>query len=91
VPADFAVTVHLLQLVIVKGFANVSNRSVVREFITADYQHFGVEVIKVFFGTVVSSVAAIIQKLTVELEGSGKGLLGESGFVHEFSIGQFGG
>jgi hypothetical protein len=27
----------------------------------------------------------------VELEGSGKGLLGESGFVHEFSIGQFGG
>ncbi len=81
----------MLQLVIVEGLANVSNGSVVREFITADHEDFSVELIKGFLIAVVSSVAAIIQKLTVELEGSGKGLLGESVFVHEFSIGQFGG
>jgi hypothetical protein len=88
IPADFTVTIHLLEGIIVEGLADVSNRSVVREFITADYKHFIIEAIESFFITVVSSVAAIIQKLTVELEGSGKSLLGEVGFVHEFIMAQ---
>jgi hypothetical protein len=77
VPADFTNTIHLLKGIFVEGFANVSNGSVIRQFITADYQNFSVKVIKILLGTVVTGVASFIEKFAVELEASGQGLLGE--------------
>jgi hypothetical protein len=78
----------LLQLVIVEGLANVSNRSVVGKFITADDEDFLVKAIEGFFVAIVTAIAALGQELGVELEGGSKSLLGEFGFLHDLIMTQ---
>ena len=58
-------------------FANVFNSGVSWKFIMADHVNFSVEIIKIFLGTVISSVASFVQKFAVELEAGGQGFLGE--------------
>jgi hypothetical protein len=73
IPADLTITVHLLKGIIVKSLANVFNIGVIWQFIAADYVNFGVEGVKVIFGAIVTGVAAIVEHLTVELNGCGEG------------------
>jgi hypothetical protein len=90
IPADLTITVHLLKGIIMKSLANVFNSGVIRQFITADYEDFSVEIVKILLGTVVTGVTGFAEQLTVELDGGGESLLLELSLIHELIIARFG-